>query len=123
MSILVVGGAGYIGSHTALVLKERGYEPVIFDSLELGHRKAVQIVDVPFVHGDYGDLEAVNKAMRKYDIDAVFHFGAYASVGDSVADPARYYDASARGPRPRREALRLFVVGGDVRRAGNPAYP
>jgi UDP-glucose 4-epimerase len=94
LAILVVGGAGYIGSHTALTLKERGYDVVIFDSLELGHRKAVDIVGVPFVHGDYGDLGAVQRAIKKYDIDAVMHFAAYASVPDSVADPARYYESN-----------------------------
>lgn len=94
MSILVVGGAGYIGSHTALLLKERGYEPVIFDSLELGHRLATEVVGVPFVHGDYGDLSAVHKAIRQFNVDAVMHFGAYASVGDSVKDPARYYESN-----------------------------
>lgn len=94
MSILVIGGAGYIGSHTTLSLKERGYEPVIFDSLELGHRKVIDILKVPFVHGDYGDLSAVNRAIKQYDVDAVMHFGAYASVGDSVVDPAKYYESN-----------------------------
>lgn len=94
MSILVVGGAGYIGSHTADVLKKRGYDVVIFDSLELGHRIATQIVGVPFVHGDYGDLTALNKTIKQYDVDSVMHFGAYASVGDSVVDPSRYYESN-----------------------------
>ena len=94
MSILVIGGAGYIGSHTADVLKKRGYEVIIFDSLELGHRIAAQIVGVPFVHGDYGDLTALNKTIKQYSVDAVMHFGAYASVGDSVVDPARYYESN-----------------------------
>ena len=94
MSILVIGGAGYIGSHTADVLKKRGYDVVIFDSLELGHRIATQIVGVPFVHGDYGDLTALNKTIKQYNVDAVMHFGAYASVGDSVVDPARYYESN-----------------------------
>ncbi len=94
MSILVIGGAGYIGSHTTLTLKERGYQPIVFDSLELGHRKVIEILDVPFVHGDYGDLGALNRTIKKYDVDAVMHFGAYASVGDSVVDPAKYYESN-----------------------------
>lgn len=94
MAILVIGGAGYIGSHTTDLLLKRGYEAVIFDSLELGHRKAVEIVGAPFVHGDYGDLTALNKAIKKYKIDAIMHFGAYASVPDSVADPAKYYESN-----------------------------
>ncbi|GAB4467767.1 MAG: UDP-glucose 4-epimerase GalE [Armatimonadaceae bacterium] len=94
MSILIVGGAGYIGSHTTKVLKKRGYDAVIFDNFELGHRKAAEIVGVPWVHGDYGDLAAVTRAIRKFDVDAVMHFGAYASVADSVADPAKYYEGN-----------------------------
>lgn len=94
MSILVIGGAGYIGSHTAKVLKKRGYPVVIFDSLELGHREAVERVGVPFVHGDYGDYNAVNKAIKQHSVSAVMHFGAYASVGDSVLDPSRYYEGN-----------------------------
>ncbi|MBC8104196.1 MAG: UDP-glucose 4-epimerase GalE [Cytophagales bacterium] len=94
MSILIIGGAGYIGSHTADVLKKRGYDVVIFDSLELGHRIATQIVGVPFVHGDYGDLSILNKTIKQFQVDAVMHFGAYASVGDSVIDPSRYYESN-----------------------------
>jgi UDP-glucose 4-epimerase len=106
MSILVVGGAGYIGSHTADLLRKRGYEVVIFDSLELGHRSAVEIVGVPFVHGDYGDLAAVSKALREHKVDAIMHFGAYASVGDSVKDPSRYYESNiGRGLTLLRAAL------------------
>ncbi len=95
MSILVIGGAGYIGSHTARILKDRGHDVVIFDSLELGHVEAVQ--DLPFVQGDYADKDLVLRTLREHDVDAVMHFGAYASVGDSVADPARYYENNIGG--------------------------
>lgn len=106
MAILVVGGAGYIGSHTTDLLLKRDYEAVIFDSLELGHRKAVDIIGAPFVHGDYGDLTALNKAMKDHKIDAVMHFGAYASVPDSVRDPAKYYESNiGRGLVLLRAAL------------------
>jgi UDP-glucose 4-epimerase len=94
VAILVVGGAGYIGSHTSLLLKERGHEVVILDNYELGHRKAVEIIGVPFVYADYGDSAAVGKALRDHKIDAVMHFGAYASVPDSVADPRKYYEGN-----------------------------
>ncbi|MBB6049842.1 UDP-glucose 4-epimerase GalE [Armatimonas rosea] len=94
MSILVVGGAGYIGSHTTLYLKESGHEVVILDNFELGHRKVTKILDVPFVYADYGDSAAVGKAIRQYKVDAVMHFGAYASVPDSVADPRKYYEGN-----------------------------
>jgi UDP-glucose 4-epimerase len=94
VSVMVIGGAGYIGSHTADLLNKRGHEVVIFDSLELGHRGAVEIVGVPFVHGDYGDLAALNRAIREHNVDAVMHFGAYASVGESVVSPAKYYESN-----------------------------
>jgi UDP-glucose 4-epimerase len=94
VSVLVIGGAGYIGSHTADLLNKRGHEVVIFDSLELGHRGAAEIVGVPFFHGDYGDLSALNRAIREYNVDAVMHFGAYASVGESVEKPAKYYESN-----------------------------
>jgi len=94
LSILVIGGAGYIGSHTAKVLKQRGYDVVIYDNFELGHREAAELVGCPWVHGDYGDLIALNRAIRLHSVDAVMHFGAYASVGDSVIDPAKYYEGN-----------------------------
>ena len=90
MAVLVIGGAGYIGSHTAYILRDRGYEVVVFDSLELGHKEAVE--GLTFVKGDYADLELLDKTIKDHHIDAVMHFGAYASVGDSVADPAKYYE-------------------------------
>lgn len=95
MSILVIGGAGYIGSHTAHILKERGYDVVVFDSLELGHRQAVE--GLPFVQGNYADKSALDAAMQEHNVDAVMHFGAYASVGDSVADPRKYYENNVAG--------------------------
>ena len=90
MAILVIGGAGYIGSHTSFILRDRGYEVVVFDSLELGHKEAVE--GLHFVKGDYADLPLLSKTMQDYKVDAVMHFGAYASVGDSVANPAKYYE-------------------------------
>jgi UDP-glucose 4-epimerase len=90
VSILVIGGAGYIGSHTAHILKDRGHEVVVFDSLELGHSEAIQ--GLPFVNADYADYAALDKAIKDYGVDSVMHFGAYASVGDSVRDPAKYYE-------------------------------
>ncbi|MDX1933637.1 MAG: UDP-glucose 4-epimerase GalE [Capsulimonadales bacterium] len=126
MSILVVGGAGYIGSHTADLLLKRGYEVVIYDSLELGHRNAVEIVGAPFVHGDYGDLNAVSRAIRTYNVDAVMHFGAYASVGDSVRDPAKYYESNiGRGVTLLRAILdhgiRHFIFSSSAATYGEPS--
>ena len=125
MSILVIGGAGYIGSHTADVLIKRGYEVVIFDSLELGHRIAAEIVGCPFVHGDYGDLTILNKTIRQYNVDAIMHFGAYASVGDSVIDPSRYYESNiGRGLTLLRAVLdnniKHFIFSSSAATYGEP---
>jgi len=109
VSILVVGGAGYIGSHTAHLLAERGHPVVVYDNLELGHRAAVG--SLPFVHGDYGDPLAVGAAIRKHKVDAVMHFGAYASVGDSVADPGKYYECNIGKGLSLLRAMRDNGVG------------
>ena len=103
-SVLIIGGAGYIGSHTALSLQERGYKVVIFDSLELGYHSAVR--DLPFVQGDYADVALLENSLREHDAEAVMHFGAYASVGDSVRDPARYYENNVGGGLNILKAMR-----------------
>lgn len=95
MAILVIGGAGYIGSHTARILADRGHDVVVFDSLELGHREAVE--GLPLVVADYADRNALDRTIREHGVDAAMHFGAYASVGDSVADPAKYYENNIGG--------------------------
>ena len=93
--ILVTGGAGYIGSHTVKLLLENGYEVVIYDSLELGHPEAV--LGGILVEGDLLDRERLRKTFEGYPIDAVIHFAAYASVGDSVANPRKYFRNNIRG--------------------------
>ncbi len=89
MTILVTGGAGYIGSHTARLLRERGRDVVAFDSMEFGHPTAVR--DVPLIRGDVGDPEAVAKTVAQYDVDAVVHFAAYKSPAESMSKPQRYF--------------------------------
>jgi UDP-arabinose 4-epimerase len=88
-SVLVTGGAGYIGSHTCKALAAAGYNPVTLDNLSLGHRWAVQWG--PLVEADLLDAAAVKRALRDYRIEAVIHFAASAYVGDSMRDPAAYY--------------------------------
>jgi UDP-glucose 4-epimerase len=87
MAMLVTGGAGYIGSHTVRLLRERGREVAAFDSMEFGHRAAVG--DVPLVIGDVGDPRAVADAVERYGINAVVHFAAYNSPGESMSKPQR----------------------------------
>lgn len=88
--ILVTGGAGYIGSHINKMLYQSGYETVVFDNLVYGHREAVKW-GVPEV-GDLADTNRLEEIFVKYDIDAVFHFAAYAYVGESVKNPQKYYN-------------------------------
>ncbi len=90
MSILVTGGAGYIGSATVERLRELGRDVVVLDNLVYGHRAAVD-VDVPFYEGDVGDRELVEQIVRDHAVEACVHFAAYAYVGESVTDPAKYF--------------------------------
>jgi UDP-arabinose 4-epimerase len=88
-TVLVTGGAGYIGSHACKALALAGYLPVTFDNLVFGHRWAVRWG--PLVEGDLLDREALDQAIRQYEPDAVMHFAAFAYVGESVVDPGKYY--------------------------------
>jgi UDP-arabinose 4-epimerase len=89
MDLLVTGGAGYIGSHTAKALALAGWRPIVIDNLERGHRDAVRWG--PFVEGDLADRALLDRVFREYPIDAVIHFAAYAYVGESMQAPGRYF--------------------------------
>lgn len=89
MAILVCGGAGYIGSNVNKQLNKEGYETVVFDNLVYGHREAVKWGH--FEQGDLKNMEDIERVFQKYSIDAVFHFAAYAYVGESVQEPEKYY--------------------------------
>ena len=91
MKVLVVGGAGYIGSHCVRQLVKAGHEPVVLDNLVFGHRKAVGD-DIPFYTDDLGDAAAVAKILRDEAIELVMHFAAFAYVGESVTEPRKYYE-------------------------------
>ena len=88
-NILVIGGAGYIGSHTVKMLAEKGYNPVVLDNLSKGHREAVR--NYPFELGDLGDKATLSEVFKKHKIDAVMHFAAFIEVGESVKEPSKYY--------------------------------
>jgi UDP-glucose 4-epimerase len=105
-TVLVTGGAGYIGSHAVLALKEAGYRVVVFDNLVYGHRDIVEtVLDVEFVHGDIGDRPLLDQVFQTYPIDAVLHFAAYAYVGESVTNPAKYYRNNVVGTLTLLEAM------------------
>ena len=88
MNILLTGGAGYIGSHTAYALKKAGYTPIVLDSLVNGHEWAVKYG--PFVKADMGDRDAVRELCAAYRPEAVIHFAAFIEVAESVANPSKY---------------------------------
>jgi UDP-glucose-4-epimerase GalE len=89
VSLLIVGGAGYIGSHTAKRAAEAGLKPVVLDNLVYGHRWAVKWG--PLVEGDLGDPALVARVIREHGVTAVIHFAAYAYVGESVTNPRKYF--------------------------------
>ena len=89
MRVLVTGGAGYIGSHTAKALAKAGHELVVLDNFSGGHRWAVKWG--PCVEGDLADPAVVKSALKAYGIDAVMHFAASIQVGESVRDPKKYF--------------------------------
>lgn len=107
-TILVTGGAGYIGSHTVLALKRAGYEVVILDNLVYGHRDLVEkVLQVELVVGDTNDRTLLDKLFTTRTFDAVMHFSAYAYVGESVSDPAKYYRNNVIGTITLLEASTL----------------
>ncbi len=91
MAILVTGGGGYIGSVTVELLRKMGKAAVVLDNLVYGHRAAVES-DVPFYQGNVGDEDLVKQIVNDYAIEACVHFAAFAYVGESVTNPAKYYE-------------------------------
>jgi len=102
-AILVTGGAGYIGSHCCRALAAAGFQPVVFDNLSTGHRN---FVTGSLVTGDLLDRAALDRAFARHDIVAVMHFAALSLVGESVADPQKYYRNNVAGTLSLLEAMR-----------------
>src|SRR5215472_9568491 len=103
-AVLVTGGAGYIGSHACKVLARAGYQPVVFDNLSRGHRTAVRWG--PLVEGDLTERDKLTTTLEHHRISAVMHFAAFAYVGESVTDPARYYANNLVGTLSLLETMR-----------------
>ncbi|SDB54146.1 UDP-glucose 4-epimerase GalE [Bauldia litoralis] len=107
--VLVVGGAGFIGSHTCKLLASRGHEPIVLDNLSAGHEQAVRWG--PLVRADIRDSASIEKALADSRPDAVIHFAAHAYVGESVTNPAKYYDNNVTGTLVLLEAMRRAGIG------------
>lgn len=111
MSILVTGGAGYIGSVTTELLRSRGEQVVVLDNLSRGHRAAVA-PEVPFYEGNIGDRALIARISQEHEIDACIHFAAFAYVGESVIHPQLYYENNLE------QGIRLLgaLIAANVRR-------
>jgi UDP-glucose 4-epimerase len=109
MAILVTGGAGYIGSAVVELLHARGERVVVLDNLSRGHRKAVP-EGIAFYAGDVGDRRLVSQLARDHDLEACLHFAAFAYVGESVSEPARYFENNVQQGIALIDQLRLAGV-------------
>ena len=123
-SILITGGAGYIGSHVALQLRARGERVVVLDDLSRGFRQAV--LDAPLVVGNVGDRDSVLAAIAEHGVDTVMHFAAYTIVPESVRDPLKYYGNNTCATRSLLECclegeVRHFVFSSTAAVYGIPA--
>ncbi len=127
-NILVVGGAGYIGSHTVnYLMKNTRHKIVVYDDLSKGHRAAVSAIscNIPFEQGDLGDYDNVVRVLKHYQIDLVMHFAAFIEVGTSVSDPASYYENNFIKVQRLLSAMRdcslkYFVFSSTAATFGNP---
>jgi UDP-glucose 4-epimerase len=124
MTVLVTGGAGYIGGQTVIALLDRGETPVVLDDLSNGNRAAVPS-GVPLVVGDVGDMQTVRRVVGEYQIDAILHFAAKIVVPESVADPLSYYLSNTVKTRALLEAsvrgnVRYFVFSSTAAVYGSP---
>src|SRR5262249_58879951 len=106
--VLVTGGAGYIGSHACKALAKAGYLPVTYDNLVTGHAWAVKWG--PLERGDVLDRARLDEVLAKYKPHAVMHFAALAAVGESMADPAKYYRNNVTGSLSLLEAMHDHAV-------------
>ena len=126
--ILVTGGAGYIGAHAVKALEEKGFQVVILDNLVYGHREPVEThLKAKLVTGDIGDRAFLDKLFTDNKIDAVMHFAAFAYVGESVTDPAKYYQNNVVGTLTLLDAMRQhgidnFIFSSTCATYGNPQF-
>jgi UDP-glucose 4-epimerase len=124
-AVLVVGGAGYIGSHTVQDLHEHGYPVIVYDNLSNGHREAV--LEQPFIQGDINDSEKLNAIFENNNINSVMHFSAHAYVGESVKNPEKYYKNNVSGTinllsSMLKNNVKNLIFSSTCATYGNPVY-
>lgn len=123
--ILVVGGAGFIGSEVNKLLNDAGYETVVFDNLSHGSRRCVKWGT--FIKGDMGNRRALKKLFTEHQFDAVMHFAALIDVGESVADPSKYYENNVSGTlnlleTMREQGVKVFIFSSSAAIYGMPQH-
>jgi UDP-glucose-4-epimerase GalE len=124
MTVLVTGGAGYIGSHTVRALRARGREVVVLDTLETGFREA--LLGTPLVVGSAGDREIVRRVVAEHGVTSVIHFAGYKNAGESMRNPAKYFENNVVATARLLQALegtpvRSLVFSGSCSVYGTPA--
>lgn len=123
--ILIVGGAGYIGSHINKELTKEGFETVVFDNLYSGKKELVKWGE--FFEGDLAKIEDIRSVFKKYPVEAVLHFAAYKAVGESVTDPQKYYKNNVAGTLNLFEVMKengvnKFIFSSSAATFGEPKY-
>ncbi|HVD98875.1 MAG TPA: UDP-glucose 4-epimerase GalE [Cytophagaceae bacterium] len=125
--ILVTGGAGYIGSHTVRLLADKKYPIVVIDNLVYGHEQAIVNPEAILENGNIGDAAFLDQLFRKYSVEAVLHFAAFTYVGESVAEPSKYYHNNLSAPIVLLDAMvkyncRYIIFSSTCATYGNPQY-
>ncbi len=123
--ILIVGGAGYIGSHINKELNKEGFKTVVFDNLYSGKKELVKWGE--FFEGDLAKIEDIRTVFKKYPIEAVLHFAAYKAVGESVTDPQKYYKNNVANTLNLFEVMKengvnKFIFSSSAATFGEPKY-
>jgi len=123
--ILIIGGAGYIGSHINKLLNRNGHETIVYDSLIYGHRSAVKWGD--FILGDLDNIDQLTDLFSKYNIKAVMHFAAFTYVSESVENPEKYYINNVSNTLNllkvmRKFSCKKFIFSSTCSTYGNPEY-
>ncbi|HSB04141.1 MAG TPA: UDP-glucose 4-epimerase GalE [Thermodesulfobacteriota bacterium] len=107
-TILITGGAGYIGSHVVKELLKKGHRPIVYDNLQTGHRQSVK--DVSFVLGDLNDPVRLKQTFQSYSVQSVMHFAADCLVGESVNDPLKYFNNNVKNSIQLIEIMEYFKI-------------